>query len=138
MAHHGASDDGEGSIEHEPVVGGAVNTLAVLAGLDVAKITVVSSGLAWAAVSHTLGVPVGPSSLAALNQVAELVDVETVLARGEAVHLAVNLYGFALNLHELGEAADTRAAIRVQNAHSVVSFLALDHCLLRSICLPES
>ena len=69
MADHGATNDRVGSAKHELVISGGVDTLAIGAGLNVAEITMVSDSLAGSTVGLTLGVPVGSSSNATLDEV---------------------------------------------------------------------
>ncbi len=85
------------------VVGG----LAVLASLNVAEVAHVADLVMRTRMDLSVGVIVGTSSHAAVGQVAPLVDVEPVKARGQAgeVGLDANLLAFLLS--ELNGAGHT-------------------------------
>lgn len=79
----------------------------IFASDGVAKVTNVANFRFRATVSLTVRVVVGTSSLAAFNQVTELMDVETVLARGKSLDVSDNLDLLALSLGHLNDAGDT-------------------------------
>ena len=79
----GAADDGVRAVQRDLRIGnGKVATSR--GGLDVAEITGVTSGISRRAVVHAVRVKVRAGGHAAVGGVAEFVNVETVLPRGQA------------------------------------------------------
>ena len=88
MAHDRTSDDGVRAVDRDLGVGDLDSRNAVLAGGDVAEVAGVALLVARGAVGLAGGVEVRAGREAAVGGVAQLVDVEAVLARREAGDLA--------------------------------------------------
>ena len=93
--YHGATDDAVIALERDEGVTDVDGSLAVGVGLDVAKIADVALalGVSRSAVVAAIGVEVGTGGGAAVGVVAELVNVETVKARGKSGQLASHSHG---------------------------------------------
>ena len=107
MTDNRATNYRVGSAKHELVISSDVDTLAIGTGLDVAEITMESDSLARSNEGLTLRVPLWSSSYTALDEVTELVNVESMEAWGESGNLSLDLDGLAFDLNELNMTADT-------------------------------
>ena len=102
----GAADDGVRAIQRNlRIRNGKVATSR--GGLDVTEITGVTSGISRRAVVHAVRVEVRAGGHAAVGGVAEFVNVETVLTRGQAGDGTDDGGGTVTLLRELDDARDT-------------------------------
>ena len=69
MADDGASNDGVGTVEHEQIVGHGHRGFAIITGLDVAHVAMVTLLFPGTAVGLALGVPMRSSGSASIAQV---------------------------------------------------------------------
>ena len=104
-----AADDGVGSGEGDLHVF-ELEDAAVGGGDYVAEVTGVAVLVGGGAVVLAVGVEVGPGGHASVGGVAELVDVEAVLARGESLEVAGNLGGSVAGLGEGDDSLDAGGA----------------------------
>ena len=70
VAHDRASNDGLGTVKEDVGRGHVESGLSIFASLEVAEVASVADFSQGTTMDHTLGVPVGASSFAALRQVA--------------------------------------------------------------------
>lgn len=102
----GAADDGVRAVQRNlRIRNGKVATSR--GGLDVTEITGVTSGISRRAVVHAVRVEVRAGGHAAVGGVAEFVNVETVLTRGQAGDGTDDGGGTVTLLGELDDARDT-------------------------------
>ena len=104
-----AADDGVGSGEGDLHVF-ELEDAAVGGGDYVAEVTGVAVLVGGGAVVLAVGVEVGPGGHASVGGVAELVDVEAVLARGESLEVAGYFGGSVAGLGEGDDALDAGGA----------------------------
>ena len=96
MAHDRAANDGVRAVQGNLDVGDVHHGDAVRAGSDVAEVAGVALLVGRGAVLLASGVEVGTGAHAAVGGVAQLVNVEAVLARREAGDLTSHLGAAAL------------------------------------------
>merc|ERR1712048_968198 len=87
----------------------------------IAEVTNVTSLAVGSTVSLSMWVEVWSGCLASLNQVTKLMNVETVLARGQALNISNDLALLTLSLNEFNNAAHSRSTIWIHDTNSVVS-----------------
>lgn len=84
MHNDGAAEDGVLAKEREVAVEEGALRVAVAVGMEVAEVADVADGVEAVAVGHGLWVVVGAGGVAAVGEVAKLVDVEAAQGLGGA------------------------------------------------------
>ena len=83
---------------------------AIRSGLDISQIAIMADLIVWATVFDVARIVVWTGSLAAFSQVAELVNVEAVLARSQAFEFSFDkAFGFGVGLRECDNAIGSLA-----------------------------
>jgi len=111
--HHSSAKNGPFTRQRDHFVCDIDFGHTIFASNDVAEVPSVPLIVGGGAVGLALGVVVGPGAGAAVGVVAELVDVEPVLAGGQATDLAAQLDGISV----LDKVDDTVDLFALEDAH---------------------